>query len=109
MVVMLATTLLGVRRAVVTVDGHGTRAASGWGVVEGVRPGRIVTVPEEDGEQEGPGVWVLAVDPVVWPLRARDVIVEPSTGREWTVTKAKLQAHAVERSVDWVRAEAFLR
>lgn len=106
---MLATTMLGVRRARVAVDGHGTRSPSGWGPVELVRPGRVVSEPDEDGETDGPGVWVLGVDPALWPLHARDLVVEPGTCREWTVTKATRRRSAADPFVDWVRVTAELR
>jgi hypothetical protein len=106
---MLATTRFAVRRSLVVKDPHGTRSASGWGPPGLERPGRVVEEPDEDGEQDGPGQWVLGLDPVVWPLRARDLVVEPSTGREWTVVTAARRAHAVEASVGWVRVVCVLR
>ncbi|TMR97311.1 hypothetical protein [Nonomuraea basaltis] len=109
MAVMLATMRFAVQRAIVTVDAHGTRSASNWTPAGMARPGRIVEEPVEDGERDGPGMWVLGVDPADWPLRARDLVVEPSTGREWVVITVKRRAHAVEASVDWLRVEATLR
>lgn len=109
MAVMLATTMLGVRRATVTTDGHGTRSATAYGPVQSVRPGRIVAEPDEDGETDGPGVWVLAVDPGLLPLAARDLVVEPSTGREWTVVRAGAKTSAVDSIVNWVKVTGELR
>ncbi|MEU4231086.1 hypothetical protein AB0F17_42915 [Nonomuraea sp. NPDC026600] len=97
------------RRAIVTVDAHGTRSASDWAPAGLARPGRLVEEPAEDGERDGPGVWVLGVDPEEWPLRARDLVVEASTGREWVVITAERRAHAVDASVDWLRVESTLR
>ncbi|WP_433513739.1 hypothetical protein ACQP2T_61020 [Nonomuraea sp. CA-143628] len=109
MAVMLANTRFAVRRATVTVDAHGMRSASDWAPAGPGRPGRIVVEPAEDGERDGPGAWALGVDPAEWPLRARDLVVEPSTGREWVVTTAERRAHAVDASVDWLRVEGSLR
>ncbi|MEV0996875.1 hypothetical protein [Nonomuraea sp. NPDC050202] len=109
MAVMLATTQFAVRRATVTTDAHGIRSASGWAPAGVARPGRIVDEPVEDGERDGPGVWVLGVDPAEWPLRARDLVVEASTGREWVVITAERRSHAVEPSVGWLRVEGSLR
>ncbi|SDH67123.1 hypothetical protein SAMN05421505_12021 [Sinosporangium album] len=109
MAVILPTTLFAVRRATVTVDGHGTRSPSGWGAPGRERPGRIVAEPAEDGERDGPGMWVLAVDPAEQPLRARDLIVEPSTGRRWVVATADARDHAVDPAVDWIRVQASLQ
>ncbi|MFI6536647.1 hypothetical protein ACIBHY_29645 [Nonomuraea sp. NPDC050547] len=106
---MLATTQFSIRRATMTMDAHGIRSASGWAPASKARPGRIVVEPSEDGERDGPGVWVLGVDPAEWPLRARDLVIEPSTGREWLVITAGRRSHAVTPSVDWLRAEASLR
>ncbi|MGA4995968.1 hypothetical protein [Nonomuraea bangladeshensis] len=107
--VMLATTRLAVRRATTTVDAHGTGSASGWAPAGVERPGRVVVEPAEDGERDGPGVWVLGVDPAEWPLHARDLVVEPSTGREWVVITAERRSHGVEPSVAWLRVEGALR
>lgn len=109
MAVILATTSFAVRRAVVAVDGHGAHSASSWTPAGMARPGRIVSEPAEDGERDGPGVWVLGVDPAEWPLRARDVVVEAFTGREWVVITAERRSHAVEPSVGWLRVEGSLR
>jgi hypothetical protein len=68
-----------------------------------------VEEPAEDGERDGPGVCVLAVDPEEWPLRARDLVVEPSKGRQWKVITAERRAHAVDASVDWLQVEGTLR
>ncbi|MER6830948.1 hypothetical protein ABT352_33480 [Streptosporangium sp. NPDC000563] len=100
------TTMLGVCDGHDVLDGHGTRSATQWGPVRGVSPGAIVSEPPADGEQDGPGTWVLALDPVTWPVGARGLVVEPGTGRRWAVIKAEHRRHGVNPGIDWVRVEA---
>lgn len=103
----MATTVLAVRAAVVSTDGHGTRSVTSWAPPGPARPGRIVSEPAQDGEKDGPGGWVLGVDPALWPIQARDLIVEPG-GREWVVTTAAQRRNAANAALDWVRVEAYL-
>uniref|UniRef100_UPI003F491501 hypothetical protein n=1 Tax=Streptosporangium sp. CA-235898 TaxID=3240073 RepID=UPI003F491501 len=106
MAVTQPTTMLGVQEGTPVLDGHGTRSATQWGPVRDVLPGAVVEEPPADGEQGGPGTWVLALDPAVWPVKARDLVAEPSTGRRWAVTSAKHHRHGVNSDIDWVRVEA---
>ncbi|GAA4209340.1 hypothetical protein GCM10022252_75690 [Streptosporangium oxazolinicum] len=106
---MLADTAFGVRPHVPTTDGHGTVSVSSWAPAKPARPGRLVSAPAEDGEADGPGVWVLALDPGLWPVRARDLVVEPGTGREWIVTLAVERKHAVAPVMNWINVTAYLR
>ncbi|GHE31672.1 hypothetical protein GCM10017673_38030 [Streptosporangium violaceochromogenes] len=106
MAVTLASTMLGKRPAVLTRDGHGTRSATQWGPLQAVSPGHILSEPAADGEKNGPGTATLAVDPALWPLDARDLVVEPGTGRQWTVVTADLRKHSAAPVLNWVKVEA---
>ncbi|MEV7011798.1 hypothetical protein [Streptosporangium sp. NPDC051022] len=108
MAVTQPTTRFGVRDGHEELDGHGTRSATAWGPIRDVSPGAIVSEPPADGEKDGPGVWVLALDPEVWPIKARDAVVEPSTGRSWTVVTAAHRPHRVVPALSWVRVEGRL-
>lgn len=101
----MAATMLGKRSGRDELDGHGTRASTQFGPLQAVKPGTVLSEPPGDGEKDGPGTSVLAVDPALWPLTARDLVVEPGSGRQWVVISAEHRKHAVERSLDWVRVE----
>ncbi|MEU4331373.1 hypothetical protein [Nonomuraea dietziae] len=110
MAVIGANLVLGLRRRTAGVDGHGTPVAGVLGAVEDVRPGRIVSRPDVDGDGEtGPGVWVLAVDPAWWPVAAGDRIVEQGgQGRAWTIGVASLRASDFDSAIDYIRVETSL-
>ncbi|MBG0818745.1 hypothetical protein [Planomonospora sp. ID82291] len=107
MAVLAADRNLGVRRRTRGVDGYGTPTAGTLGPLTAPKPGRIVSHPDIDGDLEtGPGTWVLALDPGLWPIGYGDQVVEGGQQRTWTVTRASLRASQFDSAIDYVRVEA---
>lgn len=105
-----ADTLIGKREPVWGRDGHGTRVVVDPGGVVDPRPGRVVSEPGTDGDSAtGPGQWVLAVDPDLWPLAAGVQLGEPGEGgRSWTVIAANHRPSLFDPAVAYIRVEASL-
>lgn len=103
-------TTIGKREPVWGRDGHGTRVVVDPGEVVGARPARVVSEPATDGDAAtGPGRWVLAVDPGLWPLAAGVELAEPAgSGRSWTVITADLRPSGFDPAVSYIRVEASL-
>jgi hypothetical protein len=98
--VLIVNTELGLRRrADPTLDEHGTEVGGGYGPEQGPRPG----LTREIGTN---GAWVLSVDDQLWPIRAGDIITEPSAHREFLVTTASFMKHDIETSINYCRVEA---
>lgn len=114
MAVLLPNTWLAVRRQGELVeDSHGDRVPADWQEPTPHYPGRA---PAADGAniQGGTDVRNIALDPAVWPVKPRDIIVETTedgtpTGREWTVRTTNLLKHSVDSTVDYVRCQGQLR
>lgn len=68
------------------------------GPLLGPWPGRAV--PQADGS------WHLSLDPQAGALLVGDVVVEPSTGSEWTVLAADELRNAADPSLGYVRVNA---
>jgi hypothetical protein len=98
--VLMADRQLGiVRREYGAADAHGDVAVvEGRGTLQGPWPGRA--------RQESDGTWTLAVDAKAWPVAQRDLITDPYSGDEWTVTSATLLRNALDPVVDYVRITA---
>lgn len=109
MTVLLANRSMGIRRRTVTMDAHGDRAKSGYGVLAGPWPGRAEEKDDAPIGQVGGRPWVLAVDPAAWPVNQQDVIVDVDSKQEWVVTKADLRTNNIQNFVDYVRVEAHAR
>lgn len=110
MVVIAPDTVIGRRRPVWGRDEHGTRVVVSPGEIEGALPGRVVSEPATDDDAgSGPGRWVLAVDPLLWPVLAGEELAEPGDGgRSWTVVSASHRPSAFDPAVAYVRVEASL-
>lgn len=99
MVVLLPNTALAVRRAAApTYDAHGVPVRGAYGQATAAYPG--LTRERDDGG------WTLSLHPELWPLRKDDVVVEPGTGREWTVVAAILCKNDFDGYVNYVRTDA---
>lgn len=104
MVVLLPNCVLGVRHLLVDEDrdDYGERVPLGWG---GVAGGLLL-----DGRrnEQADGMWALAVDPSVWPVRQDDLIIA-TDGATWLVDTSDLIQNAYDDYVDYVRLTARLR
>lgn len=103
MVVLMDNCILGVRRRKVAEgrDSYGDRVASGWGpVTGGVLPGRR--------NEQADGMWALAVDPSLWPVRQDDLVIS-TDGATWLVATSDLIQNSEDDYVNYVRLSARLR
>ncbi len=102
MAVLLADRQLGVRtRGVPVLDSHGAEVTGPLGPLRGPWPGRAVPQPD--------GTWHLALDVQAGTLLVGDVVVEPSTGTEWTVLAADQLANTDDPALAYVRIKARAR
>lgn len=102
MSVLLPNATLGVRRRLGTaLDSHGEPLPGGWGELLGPHPGYSNEQPD--------ALWVLGLDPALWPVRQDDMVIDGSTGAAWLISTAHLIRHPVDSTVDWVRTTARQR
>ncbi len=101
MAVQLPNTRLGVVRRAEVYDAHGYPVPGPAQALAGPWPAR--------SSEGADGSWVLALDPAAWPVDERTVVVEPTTGVEWTVLTADLLTNNVSPIVDYVRVTAHQR
>ncbi|ROR42954.1 hypothetical protein [Kitasatospora cineracea] len=100
--VLLADRQLGVRtRGAPGLDAHGAEVTGPPGPLRGPWPGRALPQPD--------GTWHLALDPQAGTLLVGDLVVEPATGKEWTVTAADDLVHAADPALAYVRVTARSR
>lgn len=91
-------TLQLLRRGDETVDAHGAPVPGGFARPVGSCPGR----KREDVE----GMWMLGLDPDLWPVRSGDVVRDVDTDERWVVVRAEVLRNNYDSSVDWVRVTA---
>jgi hypothetical protein len=89
------------RRAPVSHDASGYPIPGARQAAPPPLPGRMMERPDHS--------WMLAVDPALWPVREGDLVVEPSTGREWLVVSADLLTNEADPAVDYIRCETEVR
>jgi hypothetical protein len=112
--VLLPNTWLAVRRQGELVeDSHGDRVPGGWAEPTAHFIGRAPAATGAD-LQGGNDAARLALDPALWPVKPKDIVVETAadgtpTGQEWTVRTANLLKHSEDDSVDYVRVIGQLR
>lgn len=114
MSVLLPNTWLAVRRQGEPVeDSHGDRTPGDWAAPSQHYSGRA---PKADGAeiQGGSDIGRLGLDPALWPVKPKDIVIETTedgtpTGREWTVRAANLLTHSTDSTVDWVRVQGQVR
>lgn len=99
MAVLLAETVLAVRRAQKTRDPHG-RPVTGWAAATTAYPARV--------HEQGDGVWDLYADPQLWPVQPGDVLQEPS-GRGWLVLEARKASNVVLDTLDYLICTGRIR
>lgn len=113
MSVLLPNTWLAVRRQGELVeDSHGDRVPGDWAEPTQHYIGRAQG--EGANLQGGNDAARLGLDPALWPVLPKDIVVETTkdgtlTGRQWTVRTADLLKHSEDNSVDWVRVIGHLR
>jgi hypothetical protein len=94
--VLLPNATLGVRRRLdAGRDAHGAPKPGGWGAVTGPHPGLAEENPD--------ALWVLGLDPVLWPVRQGDMVIDTVTGAAWLIDTADLLTHPVDPTVNWIR------
>lgn len=106
MAVLLPNTRLGVVRRSRARDRHGSSVPGAAEPLRGPWPGRSSQAESPEVET---GTWTLALDPQAWPVDDMTVVVEPHSGRSWTVVSADLLRHARVPLINYVRVRAHLR
>lgn len=103
MSVLLSNATLGLRRRVDGGrDAHGSPVPTGWGAVVGLdQPGYVKEQPD--------AMWVLGLDPSLWPVRQADMVIDNANGRSWLIDTAALIEHPVDSTVNWIRITARQR
>lgn len=102
MSVLLSNASLGLRRRVEGArDSHGSPLPTGWGSVQGPAAGFLNEQPD--------ATWIVGLDPTLWPVRQNDMVIDGTTGGAWLVDTAKLVAHPVDDTVNWIRCTARQR
>jgi hypothetical protein len=93
--VLMTNASLGVRRRQDAArDAHGERLPAPWGPVNGPHPGRT--------NETADATWNLGLDPVLWPVRQGDLVID-AAGGSWLVDTADLIRNNLDPSVDWIR------
>jgi hypothetical protein len=102
-VVLLDNCLLGVRHQSISAarDDYGDRRVLGWGPADGG------TMPGRRNEQSD-GLWALAVDPSLWPVRQNDLVIS-TDGATWLVDTSDLVQNSYDDYVNYIRLTARLR
>lgn len=102
MSVLLPNATLGVRRRLDTLrDAHGTPQPGGWGELLDPAPGYVKEQPD--------ALWVIGLDPTLWPVRQHDMVIDGTTGAAWLVDTADLIEHPYDGTVNWIRTTARQR
>lgn len=102
MSVLLVNASLGVRRRFdAERDAHGSPLPTGWGAVSGPEPGYL--------DEQSDGTWVVGLDPVLWPVRQNDMVIDGGTGAAWLLLTVDLIEHPVDDTVNWIRCTANQR
>lgn len=110
MAVLLADRMLALaRRAAPVRDADGDVVGETWQAPDAAKPGRAEEGPDVPPEQIEGRTWVLALDPCLWPVAQRDIVVDVASGQRWLVTSADLRAHGATPAIDYVRVEAHMR
>lgn len=94
-------TRLGLRRRVEGVlNAHGERTSGGWGPLSTLEPGLA--------SEQADSSWRLGLDPALWPVRQKDLIVSED-GQSWLVDTSDLLTNSFDSTVNWVRCTASAR
>jgi hypothetical protein len=108
MVVIITDRSLAVRHRIQAQDSHGDRIAAGFGDAGPALPGLAQIQPDTPLGQPGDRTWVLDLDPSLWPVAQQDMVVDPGSGLQWSVTSAQLLTNARMPLLDHIRVEARL-